>query len=107
MTHVELLINQYSEVLSLRAVLNPFSTQPVSVFGIALTHVPVLALGLVELHEVHTGPPLQPVQVALDGIPSLQRVNCTTQLGVIGKLAEGALNPIVPVTNKDNKQCQS
>jgi len=32
------------------------------------------------------------VHVPLDGIPSLRRVNCTTQLGVVGKLAEDALD---------------
>ena len=31
--------------------------------------------------------PLKPVKVALEGIPSLQRVNRTTQLGVIGRVA--------------------
>ncbi|KAK4819077.1 hypothetical protein QYF61_025310 [Mycteria americana] len=66
-----------------------------------------LALGLVELHEVQTGPPLKSVKVPPDGIPSLQCVDCTTQLGVISKLAEGALNPTVHVTNKDVKQCRS
>ena len=45
------------------------------------------ALGLVELHEVRTGPPLGPVQVPLHGILSLQPVNRTTQLGVAGKLS--------------------
>jgi len=51
-----------------------------------------LALSLVESHEVHAGPVLQLVQVPLDGIPSLWCVNCTTLLGVICKLAEGALD---------------
>ncbi|KAK4821259.1 hypothetical protein QYF61_017137 [Mycteria americana] len=105
--HVELLINQHPQVLLLRAALSPFSVQPVFVLGIAPTHVQDLALGLVELHEVHMGPPLKPVKVPLDGIPSLQRVICTTQLGIIGKLAEGALNPAVHVTNKDVKQRRS
>jgi len=50
-----------------------------------------LALGLVESHEVHTGPLLELVLVPLDGIPSFWCVNCTTQLAVICKLAEGAL----------------
>ena len=59
------------------------------------------ALGLIELHEFCTAPPLKPVRVPLDGVPSLQHVDCTTQLGVTSKLAEGALNPIVHVTNKD------
>ena len=53
------------------------------------------ALGLAEPHEVHVGPPLKPVKVPLDGIPSLKCVNCTTQCGVICKLAEGAVDPTV------------
>ncbi|GAB0188195.1 cAMP-dependent protein kinase inhibitor alpha [Grus japonensis] len=75
--------------------------------GVALTHVQDLALGLVELHAVHTGPPLKPVKIPLDGIPCLQHVDRTTQLGVIGKLAEGALDCTVHVTDKDVKQRQS
>ncbi len=61
-----------------------------------------LALGLVEFHEVGMGPPLKPAQV-LDSILSLQCANCTIQLGVICKLAEGALDPSVHVTYKDVK----
>ncbi|KAK4826701.1 hypothetical protein QYF61_010916 [Mycteria americana] len=102
--HVELLINQHPQVLLLRAALNPFSAQPVFVLGIAPTQVQYLALDLVELHEVRMGPPLKPVKVLLDCIPSLQQVDRTTQLGVVGKLAEGALNPTVHVADKDVKQ---
>ena len=54
----------------LRAALKPFSAQVVSVLGIALTQMQDLALCLDELHEVGMGPPLQPIQVLLDGIPS-------------------------------------
>jgi len=56
--HVQVFIRQYPEVL-LRAALNLFSAQPVLVLVYALTHVQDPALGFVELHEVHTGPPLQ------------------------------------------------
>ena len=71
--------------------------------GIALIQVQDLALGLVEPHEVCIGPPLKPVQVPLDGIPSLQCVNRTTQLGVISKRAESALNlPHMSLTNMAN-----
>lgn len=48
-----------------------------------------LALRLVKPHEVLTGPLLKFVQVALDGIPSFYCVNCTAQLCIICKLAEG------------------
>ncbi|KAK4827407.1 hypothetical protein QYF61_017837 [Mycteria americana] len=105
--HVDLLINQHPQVLLLRVALNPFSAWPVFVFGIAPTHVQDLELGLVELHEVRTGPLLKPVKVPLDGIPFLQCVDHTTQVGIIGKLAEGALNPTVHVTDKDIKHHQS
>jgi len=102
--HVELLIHHYPLVLLLRAALEPLSAQPVFVFGIAPTQVQDLALALVELHEVHTGAPLQPVKVPLNGIPSLQCVNHTTQLGAVGKIAEDALSPTVHVADKDIKQ---
>ena len=68
---------------------------------IAPTHVQDFALGLLELHEVCTGPALKPVMVPLDGIPSLQRVSHSTQLGVIGKPAKGILNPTVRIADKD------
>ncbi|PKU39458.1 rna-directed dna polymerase from mobile element jockey-like [Limosa lapponica baueri] len=72
---------------------------PVFVLEIAKTDVQDLAFDLVGFHEVLF---LKPVQ-----IPSLQLVNCTTQLGVAGKLAEGALNPAVHTTNKHVKQYRS
>ncbi|KAK4821037.1 hypothetical protein QYF61_012217 [Mycteria americana] len=69
--------------------------------GVAPTQVQDPALGLVEPHEVRTGPLLQLVQVPLDGIPSFWRVHCTTQLGVICKLAEGALDLAVNVIDEN------
>ncbi|PKU42672.1 serine-rich hypothetical protein [Limosa lapponica baueri] len=63
-----------------------------------------LALGLVEPHKVYMSPLLKLVHVSPDGIPSLRRVNCTTQLGVICKLAEGSFDPTVCVIDDDTKQ---
>ncbi|KAJ7408522.1 hypothetical protein BTVI_59363 [Pitangus sulphuratus] len=81
--------------------LNPLSAQLVFVLGIALTHVQDLALRPLEFHEVCTGPPLNPLKVPLDGISSFQCVDCTTQLDVTDKLAEGAFHLTVHVTDKD------
>ena len=44
------------------------------------------------------------VQVPLDCILSFWCVNCTTHIDVICKLAEGALDSIVFVTDEDIKQ---
>ena len=52
-----------------------------------------LVLGLLEPREVHTSPLLELVQVSLDSLLSLRHINCTTQVGVVCKLAEGALDP--------------
>ncbi|KAK4811032.1 hypothetical protein QYF61_015736 [Mycteria americana] len=50
------------------------------------------------------GPLLQIVQVPLDGILFFWCVNCTTQLGVICKLAEGALDLTVYVIDENIEQ---
>lgn len=65
-----------------------------------------LAHHFVELHEVFIGPPLKPVKVPVDGIPSLHLVNCTTQRDVVSELTEGALDHTVHVANKDVEQYQ-
>ncbi|KAK4826593.1 hypothetical protein QYF61_010355 [Mycteria americana] len=95
------------QVLPCRAALNPFMPQPILILGIAPTQAQDLGLGLVELHEVYKAPLLQPVKVPLDGIPSLKCINFTTQLGVISKLADGALNATVSVINKIIEQYSS
>jgi len=77
------------------------------VLGIVPTHVQNLAPGLVELHDLPTGALLKACQCLSGWHPSLRCVDCTTQLGVTIKLAEGALNRTVHVIDKDVKQCQS
>lgn len=62
---------------------------------------------LVELHEVDIDSPLEPVKVPLDVILSFQDVNCTTQVGIISKLPEDALNPTAHVAEKATEQSWS
>ena len=50
------------------------------------------------------GSPFEFVQVPLDGIPSFCCINCSTQFGVICKLAKGTLNPIIYVIDKNFKE---
>ncbi|PKU47931.1 hypothetical protein llap_1781 [Limosa lapponica baueri] len=46
-------------------------------------------------------PSIQPVQIPLQGLSTLQQVDTPTQLGVICKFAEGALDPLVQIIDKD------
>lgn len=104
---------------SLTNILKPFSPGLVLIHSLprlfvlvtVLAHVEDLAIGLVELYEVHTSPPLRPgkvplrtVKVPLDGTSSLQ---CPAELGVIGKLAEVALMDTVHVSKKEVKKYKS
>jgi len=47
------------------------------------------------------GPLFKCVLVPCGDIPSFYCVNCTTQLGVVSRLAEGTLYPIIYVIDKD------
>jgi len=63
-----------------------------------------LALLFVEPHYLHRGPPFVLIKVPLDGILYFCYLNRPNQLGVISKLAEGALNPIIYVIDQDVKE---
>ena len=52
-------------------------------------------------------PLLETILVPVDGIPLFYVANCTTQLDVINKLAEGALNPIIYIIDKNVKEYSS
>ncbi|RMC03356.1 hypothetical protein DUI87_20552 [Hirundo rustica rustica] len=56
--------------------------EPGFVLGIALTPAQHLTLGLAELLELCTDPPLKPVEVPVDGIPLVQCVDCPNSLRV-------------------------
>jgi len=58
LAHFQFFIHQYPQFLLLGAALSLLMVQPVSVFGIAPSHVQDLTLGLFDLHVVHMGPPL-------------------------------------------------
>lgn len=79
----KLFSHQYLKDLLCRADLNQFITQSVLILEIAVTQVWDLALGPLELNEVHMGPLLKPFKVPLAGIPSLKHISCTPQLGAI------------------------
>ncbi|PKU40136.1 hypothetical protein llap_9559 [Limosa lapponica baueri] len=102
--HVQLFIHQYSQVLLIMAALSPLIPQPVLIPEVTPTHMQQLALDLVEPHEINMSPLYEFFQVPLDGIPSLQCVNCIAQLGVVYKLAESAIDPTDYDIDEDIKQ---
>ncbi|KAK4806947.1 hypothetical protein QYF61_027314 [Mycteria americana] len=104
LAHIQAAVDQHSQVLLCQAAFQPLFPKPVALHGVAVAQVQDLALGLVKPHTVDLGPSIQPVQVPLYSLPPLKQINTPTQLAVICKLAESALDPFVQIIDKDVKQ---
>ncbi|KAJ7395171.1 integral membrane protein dgcr2 idd [Pitangus sulphuratus] len=97
-------VDQHHQVFFQGTAFKTLFPQPVSLNGVVVTQEWDLAVHLVEPHVVSLIPSIQPVQIPLQSLPTLQQINCPNQLGVICKLTEDALNPFVQIIDKDIKQ---
>ncbi|KAK4812136.1 hypothetical protein QYF61_000977 [Mycteria americana] len=104
LAHIQAAVSQHSQVLLCQAAFQPLFPKPAALHGVAVAQVQDLALGLVEPHTIDLGPSIQPVQVPLQSLPTLQQIDTPAQLGVICKLTEGALKPFIQIIDKDIKQ---
>ncbi|KAK4832719.1 LOW QUALITY PROTEIN: hypothetical protein QYF61_025208, partial [Mycteria americana] len=104
LAHIQAAVDQHSQVLFLQAAFQPLFPKPVALHGVAVTQVQGPTLGLVKPHTIDLGPSIQPVQVPLQSLPTLQQINAPTQLGAICKLSEGALDALIEILDKDIKQ---
>ncbi|KAK4821936.1 hypothetical protein QYF61_004940 [Mycteria americana] len=104
LAHIQPAVSQHPQVLLCLAAFQPLFPKPVALQGVAVTQVQDPALSLVEPHTIGPSASIQPAQVPLQSLPTLQQINTPTQLGVICKLTEGALDPLVQIIDKDIKQ---
>ncbi|KAK4827050.1 hypothetical protein QYF61_013234 [Mycteria americana] len=104
LAHIQPAVNQHPQVLLCLAAFPPLFPKPLALHGVAVAQVQDLALGLVKPHTIGLSPWIQPVQVPLQSLPTLKQINTPTQLGVICKFTEGALDPFVQIIDKDIKQ---
>ncbi|KAK4828264.1 hypothetical protein QYF61_024871 [Mycteria americana] len=104
LAHIQAAVNKHPQVLLCQAAFQPLFPKPVALHGVAVAQVQDPALGLVKPHTIHPSPSIQPVQVPLQSLPTLQQINTPTQLGVVCKLTESALDPFVQIIDKDVKQ---
>ena len=68
-------------------------------YGVGVTKVQDLTLDLLKTHTIGLSSSIQPVQIPLS-FPTLRQINISSQLGVICKLNEGALNLLIQITNR-------
>ncbi|KAK4828308.1 hypothetical protein QYF61_025320 [Mycteria americana] len=103
LAHVQLGVHQDPQVLFCEAAFKLSGSQHILEHEVVPSQVKDFAL-LVELHEVSISLLLQPVEVPLDGSTTLWHTSCSSQFGVICKLAEGTLCPIIQIINEDVEQ---
>ncbi|KAK4815591.1 hypothetical protein QYF61_004806 [Mycteria americana] len=99
LAHIQPAVNQHPQVLLYRAAFQPLFPKPVALHGVAVAQVQDLALGLVKPHTIDLGPSIQPVQVPLQSLPTLQQINTPAQLGVICKCPTSANVPHLNYSN--------
>ncbi|KAK4828081.1 hypothetical protein QYF61_023141 [Mycteria americana] len=75
LAHIQAAVNQHSQVLLCQAAFQPLFPKPVALHGVAVAQ----------------------------SLPTRQQINTPTQLGVICKLTESALDPFVQIIDKDVK----
>jgi len=100
LAHLQLAVNQHPKVLFCWADFQPLFSKPVALHGVVVTELKDLAFGLVEPHTIGFGPSIQPVQIPLQSLPTLKQIDTPNQLGVICKLTEGGLNPLIQIIDK-------
>ncbi|KAK4819236.1 hypothetical protein QYF61_027190 [Mycteria americana] len=101
--HVQPAVNQHPQVLFHWAAFQPLFPKPVVLHGVVVTQVQDPTLGLVEPHTIDVSPSIQPVQIPLQSLPTLKQINTPAQFGVICKLTEGVLDPLIQIIDKDIK----
>ncbi|KAJ7395102.1 hypothetical protein BTVI_157799 [Pitangus sulphuratus] len=80
------------------------SLKPAVLQEAAVTQVQDKVLDLVEPHTTGLSPSIQSVQIPLQSLPAFKQINTLTELGVICKLTEGVLDPLIEIIEKDIKQ---
>ncbi|KAK4832367.1 hypothetical protein QYF61_021966 [Mycteria americana] len=86
LAHIQVAVNQHPQVLFHRPVFQPLFPKPVALHGVAVAQVQDLALSLVKPHIVGPSLSIQPVQVPLQSLPTLQQINTPTQLAILARL---------------------
>ncbi|KAJ7413562.1 hypothetical protein BTVI_42994 [Pitangus sulphuratus] len=107
LAHGQPVVDQHPQVLFCKATFQALCPKTVVLQKVVVTQVQDPVLDLTEPHPIGLSPSIQPSQAPLQSLPTLQQINTPAQLGVVCKLMEGALNPLVQVTDKDIKQSRS
>lgn len=103
LAHMQVFLNQNPQALFFRPALSSFFLQFILMLELPWSTCSTLYLALFNLPTFTWIQFLSLFRSFFHAIPSSYHVNCTTQLDVVCRLAEGVLNSIVHVINEDIK----
>ena len=83
LAHVQVSIDQHPQILFLCTAFQPLGPKPVALHGVVVAKVQDPALSHVERYPIGLCPSIQPVQVLLQGLPTLWQIDTSPQLGII------------------------
>ncbi|KAK4824371.1 hypothetical protein QYF61_014031 [Mycteria americana] len=86
LAHIQPAVNQHPQVLLCQAAFQPLFPKPVALHGVFVTQVQDPAHSVVKPHTVDLSPLIQPVQIPLQNLHTLEHINTPTQFGVMCKL---------------------
>jgi len=75
LAHVQPAVYQLPKIFFRWAALQPLFPRPVVLHGFVVTKVQDPAFGLIEPHTLGLGPLIQPVQIPLQSLPTLEQIN--------------------------------
>lgn len=101
LAHIQPAANIHTQLLFCWAAFQPLYPQPVGLPGVVVTQVKDPALCLVGPHTI--GLDLS-TQTPLQSLHTLLQNSTPAQLGVICKLTEGALDPLIQIIDEDIKE---
>ncbi|XP_050567062.1 uncharacterized protein LOC118250829 [Cygnus atratus] len=104
LAHGQPVVHQDPQVLLLRAPLQQVIPQPVLICPVVPSQVQDSTLALIKPHLVSSCPSLQLVQVLLNGRAAFWHIGHSSQLCIIGVLAEGRHYSLIKVVDEDVEQ---
>jgi len=104
LSHMNPAVNQHSQTPFCRAGLQPLVSQFILVTGVTPPQVQNPAFGPVKGHATGDCLMLQSIQIPLQGLSSLERVNTTSQFSIISKLVNGAFSSCLQTIDKNIEQ---
>lgn len=97
LAHVQTAVDHHPQVLLCWGTFRPLPQAYTTAWGCYMTQVLLLPFSPVECHAIGHSPVILPIQILLQSHPTLKQVKTPTQLAVVCRPTDGALNLFINI----------